>query len=183
MIQLDDSTIERAIPRVATGLEKYCWLQDALATTDVSGDLQFQTRFNAFYRVRRNSAWRAAFYRLLERDKVERRPFADVLQALYTATGRVEASFASKLTASVDPDQPVIDTFVLKNLGLRLPHADPDAVRLARVVELHYRIRHVFATYLDSQSGRHLVARFEESYPDRRLTQVKMLDLVLWQAR
>jgi hypothetical protein len=37
-----------------------------------------------------------------------------VLRALYIATGRVEASFASKVAASVDPGKPVIDAFVLK---------------------------------------------------------------------
>jgi len=72
---------------------------------------------------------------------------------------------------------------VLKNLGLRLPRAGPIVMRLARIVELHDLIRRIFSDYLDSDMGRHLVARFEESYPDRHVTRVKMLDLVLWKAR
>jgi hypothetical protein len=51
------------------------------------------------------------------------------------------------------------------------------------MVELHDLIRRTFSDYLDSDMGRHLVARFEESYPDGHVTCVKMLDLILWQAR
>lgn len=183
MIQLDEARIARALPLVAADLEKYCWLQAALATTDVARDREFQTRFNAFYRVRRNSAWRSAFYGLLQQNKSKRQPFAEVLGALHAATGRVEASFASKLVASVDPDMPVIDAFVLKNLGLRLPRIGPIETRLTRIVELHDRIRRIFSDYLDTDTGRHVVARFEESYPNRQVTRAKMLDLVLWKAR
>lgn len=140
-------------------------------------------RFNAFYRVRRNSAWQATFYNLLQQSKAERQSFADVLRALHAATGRAEASFASKLVASVDPDMPVIDAFVLRNLGLRLPRPAPIEMRLARIVELHERLRGIFSDYFDSDTGRHVVMRFVESYPDYHATRVKMLDLVLWQAR
>lgn len=78
---------------------------------------------------------------------------------------------------------PVIDAFVLENLGLRLPRPAPIEMRLARIVELHERLRGIFSDYLDSDMGRHVVVRFEESYPDYHVTRVKMLDLVLWQAR
>jgi len=88
-----------------------------------------------------------------------------------------------RLAASIDPDEPVIDSFVLKNLGLRLSRAGGIEARLARIVELHDHIRQTFFGYLDTDMGRCLTRRFEESYPDRHLTQVKMLDLILWQAR
>jgi hypothetical protein len=121
-------------------LEKYCWLQAALSTTDVAHDRAFQTRFNGFYRVRRSADWQSAFYTLLQQEKSESRSFARVLRALHAATGRVEASFASKLAASIDPGKPVIDSFVLKNLGLRLSRAGAVEARLARIVELRDRI-------------------------------------------
>jgi hypothetical protein len=175
--------IEKALPLAAAGLKKYCWLQTALAEADVAHDREFQTRFNGFYRVRRNAAWQSAFYGLLQKNKSKRQSFADVLYALHAVTGRAEASFASKLVASVNPNMPVIDAFVLKNLGLRLPRVGPIELRLARIVELHDLIRQIFSDYLASDIGRHLVARFEESYPDRHVTRVKMLDLVLWKAR
>jgi len=183
MIQLDRPAIETALPLVAKGLTQYCWLQAALPTTNVASDRTFQTAFNGFYRVRRNREWQTAFYRLLEEQKSRRPPFAEVLEALHITTGKVEASFASKLVASVDPDKPVIDDFVLQNLGLRLLRTGPADRRRARAVEIHDRIGQVFADYLETDIGRHLISRFEQSYPNRQLTRIKMLDLVLWQAR
>lgn len=109
--------------------------------------------------------------------------------AWYHETVRLAATFTIRQLreigdmASVDPDMPVIDAFVLKNLRLRLPRAGSIEGRLDGIVELHGRIRRIFSDYLDSDMGRRLVARFEETYPRRGLTRVKMLDLILWKAR
>jgi hypothetical protein len=183
VIRLDKVAIDQALPRVAVGLRKYCWLQAALATTDVARDRGFQTRFNAFYRVRRGAAWRSAFFTLLQQEKSCPQPFAKILRGLHAATGRVEPSFASKLEATVDPDKPVIDSFVLKNVGLRLPPRGAVELRLVRVEQLYERLVRVYAEFLDAGIGRYLVDRFVESYPARPVTPVKMLDLVLWQTR
>ena len=48
--------------------------------------------------------------------------FPEALRALRERTGRLEASFASKLVATLDPNKPVIDKFVLSNFNLRLPY-------------------------------------------------------------
>jgi hypothetical protein len=183
MIRLDEAAIERALPHVTDGLESYCRIQKDLTTTDVSCDRGFQRRFNAFYRVRRNADWRSAFYSLLERQKVGPQPFAEVLRALSSATGRVEASFASKLVASVDPCKPVIDSYVLRNVGFSLLRYGTVEARLARCVEVYGNLGERFAEFLATEQGRYLVARFEECYPHRQLTPVKMLDLVLWKTR
>jgi hypothetical protein len=183
MTRLDEATLERVLPLVRPGLDKYCWLQTSLPRTDVAHDRAFQKRFNGFYRVRRGAVWQSAFYTLLEQQKSQPQSFTRVLRALYAATGRIEASFASKLAATVDPDQPVIDAFVLTNLGLRLPHVRSLEERLEGIDVLRLRVARIFADYLSSEMGRYLVTRFEEFYPDRHLTKVKMLDLILWQSR
>lgn len=183
VIQLEEASIERALREMSRAVDTYRWLQATLAIADVAHDEKFQTRFNAFYRVRRSASWRSAFYGLLQQQKSRRRSFAAVLRALHTATGRVEASFASKLVASVDPSMPVIDAVVLRHLGLRLPRTGPLQGRLAGVVELHEHIRRIYACYLASDRGRRLKAKFDATYPERGLTPVKMLDLVLWKAR
>jgi len=182
-IQLDDAAVARALLHAGPGLEKYRWLQAELWTRDVAHDDEFQKTFNGFYRVRRNSAWRSAFYALFELEKSKRRTFGDVLWALHASTGRVEASFASKLVASVNPDMPVIDSFVVKNLGLPVSRGGSVAERFARIVDLHNQIRRTYAEYLETEAGHDLVASFMQMYPGRSVTRTKMLDLVLWQAR
>jgi hypothetical protein len=185
VIRLDKPAIDHALPLVAVGLGKYCRLQAVLATkgVDVSRDRGFQTAFNGFYRVRRGAEWQFAFYSLLEQQRSAPTSFAGVLRALYNATGSIEASFASKLVASVDPGKPVIDSFVLKNLDLKLARYGAVEPRLARAVELHEHIAREFVSFLSTEMGRYLTARFEECYPTQGVTSVKMLDLVLWKTR
>jgi hypothetical protein len=164
LIRLDKATIELALPLISEGLEKYCRIQTALPSTDVACDRAFQTNFNGFYRVRRNGDWQSAFYALLEQEKSQHQSFGGVLRSLYAATGRVEASFSSKPTASIDPHNPVIDSVVLRNVGLRLSRTGTVEVRLARIVELHDHLGQAFSAYLATDIGRHLVARFEQFY-------------------
>jgi hypothetical protein len=77
----------------------------------------------------------------------------------------------------------VIDAFVLQNLKLSLLASGEKDERLSQADTVHMAIRHTFSEYLATKLGQRLIARFEESYPNRRLTPTKMLDLVLWQAR
>lgn len=183
MVRLTEADINLALPRVEDGLLKYWDIQAAFPKSDVASDLTYQTLFNGFYRVRRGATWRAAFYALLQQQKARREPFGSILRALHAATGRVEASFASKLAATVDPEQPVIDSVVLRNVGERLPPPGAAETRLLEVARLHERLGRMYAEFLATQTGRFLVGRFEKTYPDRPVKQVKMLDLVLWQTR
>jgi len=182
MVELTRTQIEEALPRVARGLDQYLWLQDHRDSGDILTDPVYRRRFNGFYRVRRATGWQDKFYRLLQRKRAQPVTFGQVLRALHRATGRYEASFASKLVATIRPEMPVIDSVVLKNLGLSLPRRNaPD--RLARLDRLHETLASSFRAFLRTETGRYLVKRFREEYPDGRISKVKMVDLVLWQTR
>lgn len=183
LIALTPAHIDKALPKVALGLRKYEWLQRELFRRNVARDPEYQTRFATYYRVRRGSGWRQAFFDLLEHGKTIPPSLSDALLAVYEATGRVEASFASKLVATIDPSKPVIDSVVLRNLGLRLPNCMEVALRIEGVAELYQRMAYLFAEFLKTGTGRYLVTQFNASYPGTSLTEVKMLDLVLWQTR
>jgi hypothetical protein len=183
-IRLTRAEIDRALRALSKGREDYVWLQTEFRRRDVASDREFQKRFNGFYRVRRNAEWQRAFYDILEGGKSKRPSLAQVLRSLHRVAGRVEASFASKLMATLDPAQPVIDSIVLGNLGLRLPpRTETVAQRIDHVVALHARLADSFSGFLKSDTGRFLVKRFGEAYPTDLLTEVKMIDLVLWQTR
>ena len=181
--ELNKAEIDEALPRVASGLRKYVWLQSELPRRDVSHDREFQTRFNGFYRVRRNPEWRQAFYRILEGGKSTPPSLSGVLLRLHAASGRVEASFASKLVATLDTCQPVIDSSVLRNLDPRLPSSGDVASRIERIVAVRDRMVEGFLEYLGTSRGRYLLARFTALYPEAQVTEMKMVDLVLWQTR
>jgi hypothetical protein len=174
--------ITDALPRVKPGLAKYCWLQAHLSKRDVSIDREFQRRFAGFYRVRRGAEWRRTFFDILQTHKTTGLTFSTALHQLARETGRVEASFASKLVASISPDEPVIDSVVLHNVGLRLP-PPTSADRLDRIVRVHSQLASWYREQLASATGADLLRLFREYYPGTPVSDTKALDLVLWQIR
>lgn len=63
----------------------------------------------------RHEAWCRPYFRLLEDAKAAPISFADALRSIRERTGRLEASFASKLVHTVDPTLPVLDRFVRRD--------------------------------------------------------------------
>lgn len=182
-IVLSPRQIDAALLRVGEGLEQYLWLQARVAAgSGFEQDPEFRRRYNRFYRVRRGSDWQNAFYNLMARAKSEQLDFRAVLLALHDTTNRYEASFASKLVATLDPSKPVIDAFVLQNVGLRLPvPALPD--RFERICDVYGELISIFSKFLSGESGRYLITAFRRVHPNSKITKVKMLDLVLWKTR
>lgn len=119
---MTESDIDNALLKVEIGLCKYCWIQEQFHKNDVTSNREFQKKYNGFYRVRRNAQWQAVYYRLMEDAKTSEVGFTEVLLELKKQTARLEASFTSKLIATVYPNRPVIDKFVLEYFGLSLPH-------------------------------------------------------------
>jgi hypothetical protein len=64
--------IQSALGRLPDGVKSYQWLQANVMKCNVSTDRDFQRRFDAFYRVRRGSEWRAAFFALMEKIEEQR---------------------------------------------------------------------------------------------------------------
>src|ERR1700675_1786990 len=149
-----------AIPKVAAGLAKYQHLRRLIRTRPrFAHERAFQKAFNGFYRVRRNAEWQRVFYATLSHCHHHPLTFAQVLRRIRRTTGRTEASFASKLVATLDASQPVIDSVVLAKLGLSLPAAH-DARRQEQIVQIHALLRRRYVKFLKTASGRYLVSWF-----------------------
>ncbi len=101
-------------------LDYYEKIIKTLRTTDVSKNEDFQKTYNTFYVVRRNTEFRKAYYSKMESIKNTGADFEDILRYLYGVKGSVEASFASKMAATVNPNLPIWDSIVMKHLGLKL---------------------------------------------------------------
>jgi hypothetical protein len=182
-IHLSRNQIDSALPRAGAGIEKYHWLQSRVdKSVSFYRSAKFRRRFNGFYRIRRGEVWQDAYFRLMGEAHRKRYTFSAILRKLHQATGRYEASFASKMYATLNPDAPVIDSIVLKNLRLRLPYATQPN-RIAGIIKIHEHLQEYFASYLGTADGQYLVRSFDHRYPKSGITNVKKLDFVLWQTR
>lgn len=139
-------------------------------------------RFSGFYKVRRSASWRDQYYSLMESAKTQSLAFPQVLRALKERTDRIEASFASKLVATLDPRTPVIDKFVLSHFGLRLPGRSTED-RESRTIEIYNELCRRYEDLLGSPLARMICAKFAQTYPWANITDLKKVDLLLWQIR
>jgi hypothetical protein len=169
---------------VGMGLDKYGQIMEVIHTTDISINEKFQRTFNSLYMVRRNEEWRSAYYKLFESVKNDEQVnFSFILDELYEKTGNVEASFASKMLATIKPEMPIWDKYVVKNLGLKVP-AQSDPERIQKTKDLYENICKWYDTYLQTRNAIECIEMFDKMLPDYTwLSPVKKIDFYLWSIR
>lgn len=164
----------------AWGLPRYSRIVRRLRNVDVSADPEFSRDFNCFFRVRRNRRWQACFYAELERLKCSDPQFDRVLRSLYEKTGSVEASFASKLAAIVDPNMPIMDSKVLSFLHLKTGGSAPEQ-RISAAIEAYRGIAEWYGSYLKTPESAEILRFFDTLLPRYSwLSDVKKVDFLLW---
>ena len=184
-VKTDEVLRRLADPATGRKLCVYGDLQDALRKVDVRTDAEYQRKYRGFYRVRRKPSWCAPYFALLERAKGEAMSFDAALTAFCERTRRVEASFVSKLVATINPTAPVWDQFVLRNLELRKPpYHDNRVRRLAECIAVYKEICVRVAALEASTEGAAWIGCFNEARPEfKHFTATKKFDVFLWLAR
>ncbi len=163
-------------------LEEYAWIMSTVNGVDVSTDEEFQRRYNYFYKVRRNKAQKKVYYDLFEACKQkEDVDFSYIIRTLYEKTGWVEASFSSKMLATLKPDMPIWDSIVLANLGLKASTSDDKAKRLASSESLYNSIVKWYQDYLPTEKAQEAIAAFDAAFPEYAdFSATKKIDFLLW---
>ena len=172
--------METILDRVEIGIEKYNWIMKRVHETDVSSDVAFQRAFNGFYRMRqRPASFYASYYAYLEKNKNNQEiSFEDIVTYLYQETGSIHASFSSKLLATVNPNMPIWDKFVLQNLGLRTPYSY-EKDRLQKTIQMYQKI----CDWYKTDEAIKKLAAFNQQFPGTNITDVKKIDFILWATR
>ena len=174
----------------ASNLSSYDFLQRSLQETDVSTDEFYQTKFKGFYGAgpMPKDRW-DLFFSILESEKNRKNiSFQRVFGRIFSETGcgRVEASFSSKIAATINPELPVLDSKVLESLSLRLPYQamKPLERRMSKIADVYYCIRELSYVIRASREYENWRMRFDAAFPQfSHFTDVKKLDLFLWQNR
>ena len=146
-VRLDPEKImaERIASRL--GLVQYSRILTRVSCCDVSKDMDFQRLFNGYYLVRRNHEWRKAYYALFESMKAGQPSFESILYTLFELSGNIEASFTSKMLATLDTSRPIWDQYVLKRLNMKLG-GNSKQETLRNAVSLYADIENWYARYL-----------------------------------
>ena len=165
------------------GVEKYADIMKAFPSINAATDKVFQRKFNGFYRVRRNEEWQAHYYTIMEQGKIRKLSFEQILRELYIKTGKVEASFVSKLLHTLNNELPIWDKFVLQNLGLKMP-ACQGKKKIECAICIYQEIIAWYKKALSISEINQKLLEFDELFPEYKwFSKTKKLDFLLWQMR
>lgn len=187
---LDPENVIAGCLETAFNLKTYFEIMDSVNKPDFVATPEFRKMYNGFYRVRqKNQEWYDQYYHLLEEQKEAHRTFNELLHEMFLLNGTVEVSFVSKLMATADPDAPIWDQYVLKNLcyeakweQLRLQSSD---IRISAASEIYGEIQKWYKDFKSSADGKACIKAFDTALPkyENRLSDVKKIDFMLWSKR
>ncbi len=183
MIYIDAKKIIETRIAESMGFEKYKQIMVMVRKINVSKDPVFQRTFNAFYRVRRNSEWRKTYYDLFEKAKGSSPSFEFIIRTMYEATGNIEASFSSKMLATINADMPIWDRYVVQNLCLHMKGRSKED-QLNCAIDLYDQMIRWYDGFLQTENGRDCIREFDRTLPGYAwMSDVKKIDFYLWSLR
>lgn len=178
-ISMNTSTIFHDVLVSSLGLDKYKIIMNG----DISSK-DIQDVFTHYYRVRRDKeAWLPKYYKLFELAKKDHYNFEQIIRTIYLWENKIEASFSSKMLATIDPNKPIWDSRVLKNLRLTLKGNTPEE-RLDNAVILYDEIEVLYTNYLETDEAKENIIEFDRILPDYKdISNIKKIDCLLWSMR
>lgn len=168
----------------AMELDKYKAIMDSVRKINVAKDYGFQKTFNGLYRVRNDEQWRKKYYSLFQKMKSGNATFKEIIEIMYECTGRVEASFSSKMLATLNPEKPIWDQYVLSNLGLKKPSSTKNEKRLLDSIKTYSEIETQYIDFMQTDRAKFCIEKFNAVLPDYVwISDVKKIDFYLWKNR
>ncbi len=165
------------------GLDKYQYIMEQVNSTNVATDIDFQRTFNGFYIVRRNESWRKSYYEYFEKIKNGTPTFESIITYLYESTGNIEPSFSSKMLATILPEKPIWDRYVVQNLNIQLTGATKEE-KLKNAIILYADMEKWYADFLESEKGKECIREFDRVLTDYKgISSIKKIDSILWSIR
>lgn len=174
-------------------LERYVQIMGDVWSIDVSTDVGFQKKFKYFYRIRLADEWCKIYFDLFEKMKKDKFPtFETIIMTMQNKTkgmtisgnfyedGRVEASFSSKMLATLMPNKPIWDSHVLKQLNISVPIGSATS-RVQECIKIYRQLENEYDKFMKTEKARELVARFDTLQPKyKSISSVKKIDYLVW---
>jgi hypothetical protein len=143
---------------------------------------EFQRKYDAFYRVRRNQAWRNEYFNLMSVFRRRNNPtFGEILRCLQKRTQQVESSFSSKMLATLDANKPIWDSKVLTALNLKLT-GNSSELKMLNAERLYDRICNWYDAFLQTENARRMIESFNNEFNgfNGLMSPTKIIDFILW---
>ena len=184
--------------KVNNDVEKYIKILDSYndKAINVSTDRSFQKKYNNFYKIRHpNKEFYKEYYSLMQDYKQTRKKlsFIDTVKYFYRF-GRMDASYVSKLLATINQHLPIWDKYVLQYFKLEPPRRPPSYLdqdkrrifqekRILLANDVYKEIIQRYGDLLVTNESKKCEKMFDEYYPENSITSIKKIDFIIWQTR
>ena len=171
------------------GFDKYNQIQKEYKIDPTKED--FVKAFDGYYDVREDKFWRDQFFDYFNKQKNNKN--IDYKTIIYEISEyehenkegkrskKIEASYASKMLATINPEMPVLDKNVLTNLGLDENKGNnreekiKDAIsKYNKICDFHNQVKK------DKTSMKEIRKEFEQNICVSNLSDSKIIDYLLW---
>ena len=199
-----NNEIEAALKRRVNGIKTYFELMKGIEKSIID-----ETKYRNFYKMNRGR-FSPDFYEeyfnclkeYLKREDIKQLKSTDVekiapifeetLRRLKDKSGRVEASFSSKLLSTVNPNLAVWDGNVLSHLDkdkVKAPYSNKDKdIQIGETVRTYKALNNAINDLINNEGEQYIKifdkvvsdAKLECDYPLSKVTPTKKIDLVLW---
>ena len=189
MVLNPETVIEDSL-ELAFNLKTYIYITEEVHKNNFVASEEFKKAYNGFYRVRqKKQVWYDCYYSLMEQQGKRNTSFEDLLWEMFNVNHSIEVSFVSKLMATVNPNLPIWDQYVIRNLGYeKLWQQSVTATTQERIniaVKIYEAINQWYECYVHSEEGIACIDAFDHALPRyaKKLTVVKKIDYLLWSKR
>ena len=167
--------------RINKGINKYKKIMEMINQKDPFDDEDFHKLFNVFYRIRQKSKKLCDdFYSVFKMCKYEHMDFKKAREVLNEKTGEIHPSFCSKIIATLDPNKPVWDKYVLQWMGIILKKHKSNNECIDYYSKIYQKIEGEYKKHLNDKNVREALDRFDTLVPEgKELTDIKKLDFIL----
>ncbi|MFI3169900.1 MAG: hypothetical protein R3Y06_08155 [Faecalibacterium sp.] len=168
----------------ALGIKGYTEIITTLHSRNLSTDKDYQRLYNSFFVVRRNEAWRTIYYDFFEKNKGRQDiTFEEILYYLFEKTGQIEHSFSSKMLATIKPNMPIWDVYILNHVGFEL-QGKTKQEQLKNRVQIYNQIIAWYDEFLLTSEATACIEKFDQLMPSYRwITPIKKIDYIIWGIR
>jgi hypothetical protein len=170
----------------AKSVDKYVWIQKNVSSTSIQTE-DFQRVWSDFYRLNNaklSKEKKQGFYEVFAKYLANDVSYIELVSEMVSVTGKVESSFSSKILHTKNPNMPIIDSNVAKELGWDLPSKKPtQGTKIKATVQMVDRLSAYYANCFTKDGWAEVSEAFDAylAVPEFEYTEVKKIDILLWQ--
>lgn len=192
---INDIAIENPKTELSISIAKGCSLDLYKKTLeykykdiDISTNDEYKKNFTSYYKVRREKSWLDEYYSYMEKNKYNTNlKFGEVLSHLSSIKRTIkgkkrnpsfEPSFASKMLATINTDNPIWDSRILNYFGIKFSASKN---KLDETIKLYDLIKEKIAAFINTEQGKACLDEFDTMFPDYDdISPFKKIDFYLW---